>query len=138
MAGKRSRKVKRKKGTKKKVTRRKVTKRKVTKRKVAPRRRTKGKTSSRKVTSKQKVSMDVIGKIVHYFPHVKAGVLKVTKGSVSLGDVIHIKGHTTDFKQKINSLQLDRVSIQKAGKGQEVGIQVKSRVRQNDVVYRFS
>ena len=79
-----------------------------------------------------------VGKITHYFPKVKAGIVKVTKGTLTLGDVVHIKGHTTDFKQKINSVQLDHAPIEKATKGQEVGIKVKSRVRQHDIVYQSS
>ena len=78
-----------------------------------------------------------IGQMTHYFPHVKAGVIKLSKGTLSVGDTIHIKGHTTDFKQKVLSLQLDHQSIQKAQKNQEVGIRVKSRVRQNDLVYKL-
>ena len=62
--------------------------------------------------------------------------MKVTKGTLSLGDEVHIKGHTTDFKQKVASIQLDRVPLEKAVKGQEIGIAVKSRVRQKDIVYR--
>lgn len=78
-----------------------------------------------------------IGKVTHYFPHVKAGVVRVTRGTLVLGDMIHIKGHTTDFKQRVASLQLDHQPIQKAEKGQEVGLQVKSRVRQRDLVYKL-
>jgi len=95
--------------------------------------------TSRKAVSKGKrKALEVIGKITHYFPKAKAGVMKITKGTLALGDVIHIKGHTTDFKQKVYSIQLDRVPLEKASKGQEIGLRVKSRVRQHDVVYKIS
>ena len=77
-----------------------------------------------------------VGLITHYFPHVSAGVIKIKKDSVSVGDVIHIKGATTDFKQQVASLQIDHVPVQSAGKGKEIGIQTQSRVRQGDTVYR--
>ena len=94
---------------------------------------------SRKVVSQEKrKALEVIGKITHYFPKVKAGVMKITKKTLALGDVVHIKGHTTDFKQKVDSIQLDRAPLKKASKGQEIGLRVKSRVRQNDVVYKVS
>ena len=89
------------------------------------------------VSKAPKKVLKPIGRMTHYFPHVKAGVVKVSKGTLSVGDTIHIKGHTTDFKQKVASLQLDHRPIQKAQKGQEVGVQVKSRVRQNDLVYKL-
>lgn len=78
----------------------------------------------------------IVGRITHYFPHVKAGVVLVTKGRIALGDTLQFKGHTTDFKQKVNSMQINNVPINKAKAGQEIGLLVKSRVRHNDVVYK--
>ena len=78
-----------------------------------------------------------IGEITHYFPHVKAGVIKIDKGTVSAGDTIYLKGHTTSFEQKIKSMQINRVPVEKASKGQEIGIKVKGRVRRGDKVYKL-
>ena len=61
----------------------------------------------------------------------------MTRGSLSQGDTIFIKGHTTDFKEKINSMQLDRVPIANAVAGQEIGLKVKKKVREHDVVYKL-
>lgn len=88
--------------------------------------------ASKKIAKKEKV----IGIITHYFPKVKAAVIKIKADSVSLGDTLHIKGHTTDFVQKVNSLQVENQPIQKAKKGDEVGLWVKSKVRHNDSVYK--
>jgi len=79
-----------------------------------------------------------VGTITHYFPHVKAAVFKVKRPGFAVGDAIRIQGHTTDFKQKVGSIEIDRVSIQKARPGQEIGIKVKSRVRINDKVHLLS
>jgi len=79
----------------------------------------------------------LIGKVSHYFPHVKAGAIIIeSAGGLAVGDTIRIKGHTTDFKQNIASMQIDRNPIEKASKGQEIGILVKSRVRIHDKVYK--
>jgi len=59
------------------------------------------------------------------------------KGGINVGDQIYLKGHTTDFKEKVNSIQLDHISIQAGKKGQEIGLLVKSRVRIGDGVYRI-
>ncbi len=83
------------------------------------------------------VGLEKIGEVTHYFPHVKAAAVMVLRGGLKIGDRIYIKGHTTDFKEKINSIQLDRVPIQEAGKAQEIGLLVKSRVRIGDSVYRL-
>lgn len=100
--------------------------------------RPKKKTASKKAVKKAKPSLpdlEVIGEIIHYFPHVSAGVIKLSKDLKS-GDAIQVKGHTTDFKQTVDSLQVDHVPVTEAKKGQEIGLQVKDRVRIGDTVYK--
>ncbi len=94
--------------------------------------------SKKKPTIKKstKVEGKLIGLITHYFPHVQAAVIKL-KGPLAKGDTVKIKGHTTDITQIVNSLQIDRVDIQSAKKGDEIGLQVTSRVRQRDKVYKI-
>jgi translation elongation factor EF-Tu-like GTPase len=65
-----------------------------------------------------------------------AGVVKL-KGPLSLGDMIKIKGHTTDLTQTVTSIQIDRVPITAGKKGQEIGLLVNARVRRRDVVYKI-
>ena len=79
-----------------------------------------------------------IGEVTHFFPHVKAGVIRLEKDTLSPGDTIYIKGHTTDFEQKVTSLQVNHKPIERASKGQEVGLKVKSKVRHGDKVYKIS
>jgi hypothetical protein len=64
---------------------------------------------------------------------VRAAVIKL-KAPLSIGEVIKIKGHTTDFTQSVVSMQIDRVPINQAKKGDEIGLLVNSRVRQHDTV----
>jgi hypothetical protein len=78
---------------------------------------------------------ELIGEISHYFGHCKAGVIKLSAPIVP-GDTIHIKGHTTDFKQKISSLQIDNKPVESAAEGQEAGFLAKKRVRSGDKVYK--
>jgi putative protease len=93
----------------------------------------------KKVVKKQapELSLEKIGEVTHYFPHVKAAAIMLLKDGLKVGDSIFIKGHTTKFKEKIKSIQLDRVPIQEGRKGQEIGLLVKSRVRQGDSVYKI-
>jgi len=81
-------------------------------------------------------SLEEAGVITHFFPKVDAAVVKLTKGAISVGDTIVIKGHTSDFKEKVQSIQLDHVPIQDAEKGMEIGLKVKAKVREHDVVYK--
>ncbi|MFH1868032.1 MAG: translation elongation factor-like protein [Candidatus Omnitrophota bacterium] len=84
-----------------------------------------------------KIEGKALGTIVHYFSHCKAGVLKL-KGPLSAGDTIRIVGHTTDFKQKVTSMQVDGKPMTSAKKGDEIGLLVKKRVRIHDTVYEVS
>ncbi|MFH1441530.1 MAG: hypothetical protein ABIH18_05785 [Candidatus Omnitrophota bacterium] len=77
----------------------------------------------------------LIGEITHYFPKVRAAVV-LLKTALSLGDSIKIKGHTTDFAQAVDSMQIDRVVVKTAKKGKEIGLLVNSRVRKGDKVYK--
>ncbi|MFH1790856.1 MAG: hypothetical protein ABH885_02595 [Candidatus Omnitrophota bacterium] len=79
-----------------------------------------------------------IGEVTHYFPHVKVGVVKIKKGSLSAGDTVYLKGHTTDFEEKIGSMQVNHRNVDKASKGQEIGVKMKHRVRKGDLVYKLS
>jgi len=87
----------------------------------------------KKAKKSAKKEANIIGKVTHYFPHVQAAVIKL-KAPLSVGDSVKIKGHTTDFIQNVVSMQIDRESIINAKPGQEIGLLVKSRVRQHDVV----
>jgi len=132
MALKKKRKVKKaaKKATKKPV--------KKTVKKAAKRRLIKKKAVKRKPVLKKKPAKkegNLVGSITHYFPHVQAAVIKL-KGPLVMGDTVKIKGHTTDLTQIITSMQIDRVDISSAKKGDEIGLQVSTRVRQHDKVYK--
>jgi len=119
---------------KKTASKKKVAKKARPRRKAAARKKT-AKTVARKVKAAVPELVQV-GEITHYFPHVNAGVIKVSAGEISIGDTLEIKGHTTDFKQKIKSMQIDHVPVEKARKGDEIGLLVKKRVRTGDAVYK--
>jgi len=82
-------------------------------------------------------SLEKVGEVTHYFPHVKAAAVKLLKSGLKVGDHIYIKGHTTEFKERVLSIQLDHATIPQGKKGQEIGLLVKSRVRQGDKVYKI-
>lgn len=77
-----------------------------------------------------------IGKITHFFSKINVGVLELTKGEINTGDTIHIKGATSDFYQKVESMQVEHEPVEKAEKGMEVGLKVENPVRENDIVYK--
>ena len=124
---------------KKKVKAKKSVRRSAAKRKkaVRPAKKKVPKKSPPKITKKPKISYgELVGKVTHYFPHVQAAVVKVKTAKLRIGDHLHFKGHTTDFKLPLTSMQVDHDPIQEARKGAEIGVQVPARVREGDSVYR--
>ena len=77
-----------------------------------------------------------VGKVTHYFTKIGVAVIEVTDGSIKVGDEVRIKGHTSDFKQKINSMQIEHDKIEMAEPGQSIGVKVEEPVRANDLVYK--
>ena len=75
-----------------------------------------------------------IGVVSDFFAKINVAAIKMT-GNLEVGNKIHIKGHTTDFTQKVDSMQVHNQPVEKAKKGDEIGIKVKDRVRRNDKVY---
>ncbi len=79
---------------------------------------------------------EAIGTITHYYSHLGVAVAQVNKGTLRTGDSIHIKGHTTDITQAVDSMEFEHQHVEQAGAGQSVGIKVKDHVREHDIVYR--
>lgn len=77
-----------------------------------------------------------VGRVVEYYARIGVAGIQIEEGSLSIGDTIHIRGHTTNFEQVVESMELQHEPIQKAEPGQMVGIKVRERVRGKDTVYK--
>ncbi|RKY38087.1 MAG: translation elongation factor-like protein [Candidatus Omnitrophota bacterium] len=78
----------------------------------------------------------LVGKVRHYFDKISVAVVDV-EDVISLGDEISIEGHTTNFAQKVESMQIDKNPTEKAKKGQSIGLKVANRVREGDKVFKI-
>jgi putative protease len=79
-----------------------------------------------------------VGIVTHYYPHVDAGIIALEAGEVRVGDTLHFRGHTTDFYQRVDRIELDHQPVESARAGQEVGVHVSQRVREHDEVFLVS
>ena len=77
-----------------------------------------------------------IGVVEHFFTNISVAAIRITDGELKIGDTIHIVGANTDFKQKIETMEINRNPVQMVKTGDDVGIKVKDRVREHDVVYK--
>jgi len=76
-----------------------------------------------------------IGKVTHYFSRICVAGIELSD-ELTVGDAILIKGATTYFQQKVESMQLDKENIVKGEPGQLIGIAVQEKVRPGDTVYK--
>lgn len=79
-----------------------------------------------------------VGVVTHYYGHLSVAVVRLDTGTLRVGDTIRILGHTSDFRQKVESLQIERENVLEVGRRQEFGLKVKEHVREHDVVYRVT
>lgn len=75
------------------------------------------------------------GVVENYYPKQQAAAIKLLEEGLKIGDEILIEGSTTYLKQQVCSLMKKGVNLQKAEKGDEVGLAVNSAVRKNDRVF---
>ncbi|UCF05673.1 MAG: translation elongation factor-like protein [bacterium] len=78
-----------------------------------------------------------IGHVADYFAKIGVVAIEVTAEGIKVGDTLHFVGHTTDFQQTIESMQIEHEQVQEAPVGSNVGIKVKERVRSHDKVFKL-
>ncbi len=84
----------------------------------------------------RKMEEKKIGEVIKFFGKIGVAAIRLSEGSLKVGDTIRIVGHTSDFTQPIDSMQMENKEVKEAGPGVDIGIKVKDRVREHDVVYK--
>jgi hypothetical protein len=91
------------------------------------------KSVAKKSASPKKVKP--LGKVTHYYAHIKVAIVKFNT-NVKTGMPLYFKGATTDFTEVTKSMQFDHKPVVIAKKGKQIGIKLKKRVREGDLVYK--
>jgi hypothetical protein len=78
-----------------------------------------------------------VGEVIKFFGKIGVAAIRLTEGGMKVGDQIRIVGHTTDLVQSLDSMQMENQDVLEAGPGAEIGIRVKDKVREHDVVYKI-
>jgi len=78
---------------------------------------------------------DAIGRVTHYFSHLSVAAVSLT-APLAVGERIHIRGHTTDQEQIVDSMQVDHSQVAAAAPGDDVALKVDGHVRDNDLIFR--
>ena len=75
----------------------------------------------------------IVGTVTHYYAKLGVGIVKL-KSPLNVGDTVKFSGHTTNFEQPVNEMQLNHKDVTAGKKGQEVGIKVTEKLRDGDNV----
>ena len=75
-----------------------------------------------------------IGRVIHYWTRLSVAGVELLD-SLRVDDWVQFRGTTTDFQQRVTSMQLDRQFINEARAGQKIGLLVADRVRPGDTVF---
>ena len=150
-----------KKTLKKKSTKKKIAKKQVPKKKVLKKKAIKKKTARTRTAPKAESALppkssvvepgpppgvvppveepaaneEALGTVTHYYSHLGVVVVQLNKGTLKTGDMIHVKGHSTDFIQQVESMEFEHQHVDQAGAGQSVGLKVVDHAREHDIVY---
>ncbi len=79
-----------------------------------------------------------IGVVTHYFGKIGVAAIEITVGELHVGDTIHVKGHTSDFTQTVDSIQVEHDAVESARAGDAIGIKVTEQAREHDEVFKVT
>ena len=77
-----------------------------------------------------------IGYVSNFMGNISVAIIEMTKGTLKTGDVLHIKGNTTDITETVSSMQIEHEIVDKVKKHVSLGLRVKKKVRKRDKVYK--
>ena len=77
-----------------------------------------------------------LGAVTHYFGKIGVAAIEIQQDSLTVGEMIHVKGHTSDFTQRVDSMQVDHHDVTVAKAGESVGIRVAGHVHEHDKVFK--
>lgn len=80
----------------------------------------------------------LIGTVTHFFGGPSVAVVRMSAGELSVGDEIHFVGHTSDFTERITSMEVNHQKVETAKAGDEIAIKVIARAREHDQVFKVA
>ena len=78
-----------------------------------------------------------VGVVTHYFGHIQVAAIML-EAELKVGDTVRVKGHTSDFTQPIESMQLEHESVEVGKAGQEIAVKVVEHAREHDEVFKVT
>ena len=77
-----------------------------------------------------------IGVVTHYFAKIGVAAVRITAGELRAGETVHFVGHTSDFTQRVESMQVEHETVEVARPGDTIGMKVAEHAREHDEMYK--
>ncbi len=74
-----------------------------------------------------------VGTVTHYYSKLEVAGIELSS-ELEVGDTVHILGHTSDFTQTVESIQIEHKTVDSAKAGDPIAIKVNERARVHDQV----
>jgi putative protease len=74
-----------------------------------------------------------VGTVTHYYSKLEVAGIELSS-ELEVGDTVHILGHTSDFTQAVESIQIEHQTVDSAKAGDPIAIKVNERARVHDQV----
>ena len=75
------------------------------------------------------------GTVTRYYDNLHVATVTITDVELHKGDTIHVKGHTSDFEQTVESMEIHHKVVEVAKQGDQIGLRVIEQVREHDTIY---
>lgn len=97
--------------------------------------------SSPKKTAKaaavKRAKEKVLGKVTHYYDRIGVAIVKLAS-PLKVGDAIRLRKGEVEVEEVVSSLQINHANVEKAKKGEEVGMKVGFPAKEGTVVLAAS
>lgn len=81
------------------------------------------------------INLQKIGKVTHFYDKISVAIVDL-QNSLAKGDKIRFtRGGEDLFDQDVSSLQIDHKEVEKAGKGDVIGLQVSQKLKPDTEVF---
>ena len=77
-----------------------------------------------------------VGVVDGYYAKIGVAAVRLTDGALQVGDQIRVRGHTTDFTQTVESMQIEHQPIERAERGSDIALKVRERARPHDQILK--
>jgi putative protease len=75
-----------------------------------------------------------VGVVTHYLDKIKVVIVKLD-ADVRVGDRLVLNGENGPFRQKLNSMQINRQNVEAASPGDDIGIKVSKKALVGEMMY---